>query len=486
MAREPLDWLGLLDAKRMGQLKNLKLLDAYYEGKQPLKYMAPALQAEFGERITQLIINWPRLGVDAYENRLDIEGFRLPGAESTDEELWRIWQDNDLDEVSPQAHLEALIARRSYVIVGPNEGDEKTPVISVEHPSQMMTYQDPRTREVVWGLKRWHDDSDPANPIEHAALYGQDVDRYYEMDKGSWRLADERKHERGMCAVVPMVNRGRLMHPLGTSEFADVLPIADAANKMATDMMISGEFHAMPRRVWFGMKDEDFVDDDGKPVPVWSRLAGREWAVEQKLGEEVDVKQFTESDLAVFHNTIKLLAQTASQVLALPPHYMSFTTDNPASADAIRSSEAQLVKRVERKQRTFGGGWEKVMRLARMIATGADDPDMRRVETIWRDASTPTVAQRADAAVKLFNAGIVPLRQTREDMGYTDTQIKLMEKEDEKAAQRDPLAGIAQSLTDRVVVDDADAAGPGQDAPPPGIDQSVAAGRVPVVAGRRP
>ncbi|MBQ1164473.1 hypothetical protein KBZ21_41550, partial [Streptomyces sp. A73] len=28
--------------------------------------------------------------------------------------------------------------------------------------------------------------------------------------------------------------------------------------------------------------------------------------------------------------------------LGLPPHYLGYTTDNPASADAIRSSEAQL------------------------------------------------------------------------------------------------------------------------------------------------
>lgn len=482
--REPLDWLGYLDAQRMGQLNNLKLLDAYYEGNQPLKYMVPELEDEFGDRITQLVINWPRLGVDAYENRLDVEGFRLPGAGSTDDELWRIWQDNDLDEVSPQAHLEALIARRSYVIVGPNEDDEKTPIISVEHPTQMMTYHDPRTREVVWGLKRWRDDADTGTPVDHAALYGQTVDRYYVMEKGSWRLTDEREHDRGMCAVIPIVNRGRLMHPLGTSEFADVIPIANAANKMATDMMISGEFHAMPRRWIFGMSQDEFKDKDGNALSTWQQMAGQIWATDRSP-EEVRAGQFAEADLAVFHNTIRTLAQVASQLLALPPHYMSFTTDNPASADAIRSSEAQLVKRVERKQRTFGGSWEKVMRLARMIATGSDDPKMRRMETIWRNAATPTVAQKADAAVKLYNAGIVPLRQTREDMGYNDAQIKLMEKEDDKAAAKDPLTEIAQGLADRVG-NDAVADRPGQEPPPAESDPGTAAGRVPAVAGRRP
>jgi hypothetical protein len=191
------------------------------------------------------------------------------------------------------------------------------------------------------------------------------------------------------------------------------------------------------------MSEDDWADQDGNPVSNWSKVAGRIWAADRNP-TEVQMGQFQEAELANFHNSIKLLSQLAAQMLALPPHYMQFTGDNPASADAIRSSESQLVKRAERKQRTFGGGWEQVMRIAKRIATGEDDPRMRQLETIWRNAATPTVAQKADAAVKLFNAGIVPLRQTREDMGYTDTQIDLMEDEDAKALALDPLSAFAR------------------------------------------
>lgn len=103
-----------------------------------------------------------------------------------------------------------------------------------------------------------------------------------------------------------------------------------------------------------------------------------------------------------------------------------------------------MVKGAERMQRTFGGSWEQTMRNGRVIATGTDDPRMRQLETIWRDASTPTVAQKADASVKKFTAGIVPLRQTREDLGYTDTQIGLMEGEDAKALESNPLNVFAR------------------------------------------
>ena len=69
------------------------------------------------------------------------------------------------------------------------------------------------------------------------------------------------------------------------------------------------------------------------------------------------------------------------------------------------------------------------------IKTGAWDPRARALETLWRDASTPTVAQVADAAVKKFTAKIVPLRQTREDLGYTQAQIARMEEQDREAAE---------------------------------------------------
>lgn len=437
------------------QQTNLTLLDQYYEGVQPLQYMVPALQEELGDRITQLVINWPRLGVDAYETRLDVEGFRMPGAAAADDELWRVWQANGLDEVSQQAHLEALIMGRSYVIVGVNELDNTTPLITVEHPLQVITEQDPRTRQVTAGVKVWTD----LEEVRHATLYTPTQDIRF-VEDGEWTQQEVVGHGRGMCSVVPMVNRPRMLNPLGTSELADVIPIANAANKLATDMMISAEFHAMPRRAWFGMTEDDFTDEQGNALGVWSRVAGREWATALRKGAEADVEQFPEAELSNFHNSLKLLAQVACQVLALPPHYMQFAGSNPASADAIRSSESQLVKRVERKQRAFGGSWEQVMRLASLVAGQGENPELLRLETIWRDASTPTVAQKADAAVKLYSQGISTLRQTREDVGYTDTQIKLMEDQDAEALANDPVGALARDLAGTGV----DAAGAGSGA----------------------
>lgn len=87
------------------------------------------------------------------------------------------------------------------------------------------------------------------------------------------------------------------------------------------------------------------------------------------------------------------------------------------------------------------------MRKVRRLQTGEDDPDLAQLEMLWRDPSTPTRAQAADAAVKTFQAGIVPLRQTRRDLGYTSVQIKNMEREDAAALAEAQRQAAQQAAT---------------------------------------
>lgn len=437
------DALTRLDTKLAATIPALDRYDKHFEGEQPLKYMAKAMESEIGDRVSQLVLNWLRFGAEAYENRLDVEGFRYRGSSSSDEDLWAIWQANDLDEQSQQAHLDSLVLGRSYVIVGAGDKDDDAPIVTVESPFQVFAERNPRTRQVAAAVKRWAE-GEGKDVVQCATLYLPDSTQSFKADGKGW-VADGSPdvHDLGRVPVVAMVNRPRILRPDGLSEFHDVIPVAEAANKMATDMMVSAEYHAMPRRWVTGLKAEDFVGKNGQPLGVWSRDAGRLWASEDT---ETKMGQFQESDLTVFHNSIKLLAQTASQLLALPPHYMAFSGDNPASADALRSAETQLVKRVERKHTYLGGAWEEVQRLVLRFQTGKWDPAARSLETIWRDPSTPTVAQVADAVVKKVQAGIIPIEQAREDLGYSPEQRTRMLEMDERAKSNPDIARLTRAV----------------------------------------
>lgn len=439
------DWLKHLIACHDRELQDLKKLNTYYEGTQLLSYMAPELAQELQSTVRQVVINWPRLVVDSVEERLDVEGFRFPDQPDADRDLWRIWQANDMDEQSQQGHLDALVMGRAYVVIGTRaddgDDDDDIPLITVESPLDMFAEFDPQTRVVRAAVKRWKDGAGTDNDPDHATLYLPDSTIWWVKDRGVW--GPDPDHERddhgiGEPMVEVLANRPRLKKPNGVSELADVIPISDAACKIATDMMVSAEYHATPRRAAFGFGEEDFVDESGRRISAFSRIIGRMWATEKSRGtgeDNADIIQFPEATLSNFHETIKQLAALVASISGLPPHFLGQSTDTPASADAIRSSETRLVKRAERKQRRAGGTWERVMRKAMRIRDGAWNAEARSLETIWRDASTPTVAQVADAAVKKFTAKIVPLRQTREDLNYSQAQIQRMEEQDEADAQ---------------------------------------------------
>lgn len=438
---DPDQWLKRCVDRLSVQRNRIAKWDAYYEGSQPLSYLAPELIVEMGDRLRPVIINWPRLVVDSIEERQDIEGFRLSKEADADDELWRVWQANDLDEESEQAHIEALVMGRSYVIVGANENEPETPRITVESPMDVYVEPDPLTRQAAAGVKLWEEEPVTGSPIQHATLYLPDSTTWYVKQGGKWVIDDDYppdQHNLGAVPVVALLNRGRIRNRLGVSELADVTPLSDAACKIATDMLVSAEFHAMPRRWAIGMAPQDFQDPNGNPLSSWSAIAGRLWATD-KPTNEVSLGQFPEAQLTNFHETINALARLVASMAGLDPSSLGFTTTAPASADAIRANEARLIKRVKRKSRILGGGWEQVMRLSDRFASGVWRPELRSLETLWANPETPTVAQSADAAVKLFNLPqpIVPLRQTRETLGYTQTQIDRMEEEDAKQQAAD-------------------------------------------------
>lgn len=430
MATE-LDTFEELDRIRLDRHKDLTVADAYLDGKQPLSYMAPALEEEFGGRVTQLVINWPEIITEQYENVLDVTGFRVPGTndagddDSLDQLLWDIWKVNDLDEQAPQLHTESIGLGCGYVISGPSDSTDDLPIVTVESPFHAFARRDPRTRRISEGIKRWEEGTGD-DKVEWGNLYLPDTRITYRKTGDGWVEDTRYDHDLGSPLIVPFPNRPRMRTPDGRSEFESVIPIANAINKMATDMMISGEFHAMPRRYVFGLLKEDFEDEDGNPISEWKRMAGGIWASEAN-GNEVNVGQFNEADLTNFHQSIKLLFQIASIQAALPSYVTAFSGEgNPASAEALKAAEITKNKRSERKVTVLGGAHAEVQRNNLRIL-GRYDKSMSRIETQFRPVATPTEGQQADYAMKLVSQRIIPPQQARRDLGYTQEERNRMD-----------------------------------------------------------
>jgi hypothetical protein len=420
-------------------------LDRYYRGTQPLSFLHPDVVRQVEGRLTSLSINWARVVIGSIEERLDVEGFRLGVDQTADDDLWRIWQANDLDEWSQLGHVDAMTFGRAFGLVWGDEGDPETPKISVESATQMTVKYRPGSRRIDVAAKVFRD-PDGAGTI--GWLYLPDSAQRYRCGEIAATLAGATwekdgpalPNPLGVVPVVPLVNRARLTDLCGESELIGVLPLVDAVNKLATDMMVASEKQAMGDRYATGIEVPREAQANARlreeVKAKWDEATkGKTWLA----GPGVEFGQFPAAQLTNFIAAIEMFQRSIAALAGLPPHYVGQASDNPASADAIRSAEASLIKRTIRKMRGFGGSWEELMRLAMCVRDGIPreklDRTFDRLETQWRDPATPTPAQKADAAMKLVSGDrpIITVNQAREDLGYTPGQIARMNQETEAA-----------------------------------------------------
>lgn len=431
-------------------------LDAYYEGMQRVEQLGMAVPPALRKFLT--IVNWPRVTVDALEERIDLEGFRLPNEDDRDDDLWRVWQANGLDEESQLAHLDALVFGRSYLCVGANEQDANTPIVTVESPLEMVANRDPRTRAISAALRMHQRPAAMGQRAEEfGTLYLPDETIWLELTEDTgfiWAEIDRNVHNMGVVPVVPLVNRTRTARRSGVSEMADVIPLTDAAARALTNAQLATEAMGVPQRWVLGAKPSDFQDVDGNFKTQWETYFSSVWAL---MNDQAKVGQFEAANLSNFTNIVEHYAGLVSSVSGLPVRYFGQNTANPPSEGSINADESRLIKRAERRERAWGGSWEAGMRLVRRIQEGEWNPALASMETMWRDPSTPTRAQTADAVMKLASTQvggipILPLEMAREEIGWSPVKrerarlLDVQYQQQQAKAQAEALA-TQQALT---------------------------------------
>ncbi|RZS39141.1 SPP1 Gp6-like portal protein [Herbihabitans rhizosphaerae] len=429
-----------LEREHARTTKDFRLYESYYDGEERLNRLGLAVPPEMRQLV--VAINWPRLVVLALAERLAVEGFRLAGESETDKRLWDIWQDNDLDEESALAFIEALVQGRAYAVVGQHPDDPSRPLVTFESAKNLSVLYDPATRAVRAAFRPLFDSEDDRGVPARAMLYLPDSNQLIERRPGGqWATIGLYEHRLGEVLVTPLVNRARLSNRDGQTEMRDVVGLTDAACRAIMNLGVAQELMAVPQRYVLGASESDFKDADGNPIPAWQAYIGRYFAV---ADPDSKVGQFTAANLSNFTGVIEHYATNVSAVSSVPPSYLGFQTENPPSADAIRAGEQRLITRVESIQRSFSGGLERGMRQADRIAGGRGDA--ARLETVWRDPSTPTYAAKADAVAKLVSAGILPVEASWEDLGYSPERRRKLTELRDRDRDQDPAAVFARAL----------------------------------------
>ena len=425
-------------------------LDDIYEGVHKLEQLGLSIPPEL--EAFSVVLNWPRVTVDAIERRLDVQGFRA-GDGKPDPYLWDVWQYNNMDERASFAHTDALALARSYVCIGTNDRDPEYPLITIESPYEMIALRDPRTHRVTAAL-RSYDPQDGTGEDQRATLYMPNYTRWLKREGSVWVDEFEMdRHNLGAVPVVPLVNRNRATRRHrpdsmleGVSEMTDVIPVADSASRAITSAQLLQETMVAPARGVLGATKGDFIDQDGNQLSAWQTYFGSVWALANK---DAKTFQFDAADMSNIETIVNVYARQASSVGGLPVEYYGLNTQNPPSADGQRAGETRLIKNAERKQTSFGHSWESVMRFVNRFRTGEWDLESTKIETIWRDAGTPTVAQMTDAIVKRYQSGLVDWETAQERIGETPAAIEQM-RERRKADFESAFTAGVQRFTEEV------------------------------------
>lgn len=434
-------WRDRLYRRLVDRQPALDRWEAYYCGDHPLPWLPDQAQAEFRRILKMSRSNYMGLVVDATAERIEVQGFRFPAGdgevpESADAEAWRIWQANNLDADADAGIVEAVKLGVSYTLVAPNPDDDRTPLITFEHPSQaIVEYQPGSRRRRAAGLKAWRDDW---TGLVMATLY---------LPEGLWKwqapnragMTERRWEPRQVdgepwpapnpLGVVPLVevpNRRGLIGP-GRSEIEDVTDTQDRINKTIADRLMDQDFGAFPQKWATG------VDLASKFHAGRNRMFQAE-SPESKFG------QFAASPLGPYMQAkVEDVKDIASRTRT-PSQYLLGEMLN-ISGEAMKAAESGLVSKVRQRVRPMGEAFEETMRLA-FALTGDPRATATDAETIWRNPEFRTEGELVDALVKMASLG-VPQEALWERWGATPQEIARWQGMRDEAVTRAGVGDLA-------------------------------------------
>ncbi|NNG36934.1 phage portal protein [Nakamurella aerolata] len=433
--------ISALSAKIRKDEPGLELLDRYYDGAQRIEHLGLAVPPELRHFMT--VINIPRIAVDEPTIRQLVRGFYRSG-DSTKEDpaLREAWEYNNLASESTLVHTDEKIFGRSYVSVGSNAEDSEHPLITAESPMQMGVQVDRRFRRITDAFRMYRDEE----RVTRGTLYEPDSTVHVVRGRNGWVVDDERgrdDHDLGVVPIVGFVHRRRGQGFHGLSEMADVVQMTDDIARLMSNMIVASESLALPHRWASGVKKEDFVDKAGKLLPQWEAYMT---AIKATSNTDAKFGQFDAASLSNFHDTVNNMFAWCAAILGLPVRYAGQQTSNPASEGAIRADESRLIARVNAMNRFDGDSWAWVMGLEERFRTGSWG-QRNSIRVLWQDPGTQTLAEIADAAVKLRQVQGLSVEGMWDMLGW-DEPRKQQEASRLQSEANDPsIARLTEALS---------------------------------------
>lgn len=354
---------------------------------------------------------WGKVIVNSKLDRLEVTGVESEDAEA-DRAVWGLWQDEAMDLESKLAHSSALLDGRAHALMWPHDGGD--PRITLDDATQMVVQYHPGSRRHrAAALRRFVDEN---TGVVCCTLYLPDAIYKFQRDKRGDALTSTKWVRRtipgeqwplpnpfGIVPVVELaVNRrlkaGGFAHARG--EFEDVTGLMDRINLLTFLGLVVAIWMGFPLRGVIG--DKILEDDDGNPLPPFESRPDSTFQLEDPNAKIAEFASADRRNLSVFSELTELAAATST-----PRHYLPMDGGiSNVSEPTIRAFEGGMHATVNASHKpSLGEGWEEVLRVGGMMLK---NPVMLppRASLKWADHESRSLAERADAALKLSQAGV--------------------------------------------------------------------------------
>lgn len=385
---------------------------------------------------------WASLIVDSVQDRLEVGGIRT-GDRAIDREIWSLgWQANQMDAGAKIGQSTALSDGRVFATSWPDEDEQ--PEIVLDGPDQMVIeYREGRyqSRHRVAALRRWVDE----DGRQHITLYGRSEIYKFKESKDQtqtygdlrlqaggrwWEPREEMdsdgepepwplKNPYNVVPVVEIATNRRLqpgVFPFARGEFDNCIGLLDRINLLTFLGLVVALWMGFPLRGVIG--DRILRTDDGRLIPPFESRPDSVIQLENPDARVVQLEPADRKNLSIFAELSQL-----AYVTKTPAHY--FPQDrgiSNISADTIAALDGGLHAKVGGIHKPFlGEGWEELLRVVGLMLPSplAIPPT---AEVWWLDHESRSLAERADAAVKLGSLGLPTLFIAERYLNFTQEE----------------------------------------------------------------
>jgi hypothetical protein len=409
---------------------------SYYQGTNGIAWMSREV-AEEVSRYGNLNLNYCRVCVDERIQRIgEVLWFNTTSGRA--EEVFAVWEQQDMTSKFLLVATEALTVGRSYFSVGTDDNGALN--VRPESSEEIAVIRDPQTGRDVAQYKRW---IELDGTVRGLLFHNGEQIEYQARGKVStdtvlsgtlnYAIADDMVEVSRTpfplgFPFVGLYNRATLTNPDGESELTDLIPLADMVNKFTLDQIVSSSYSAFPRRWMTGLfpNSTSSTQQQAKEGNVaikehWQNASqSKIWAAPSP---ETRFGQFPEASLEGYRNAILLTLAQISAIGAIPPSFIASLGINPQSAEAVWAQEGRSVAKAIAIQRQWSQAVEDLARLMLTVVDGFRDPALADLEAVWTPAKSKSLPEVADSVSKLYGAGVISREAALAECGYSPQEI---------------------------------------------------------------